>query len=269
MKNKKILIYYLLEFVLTIFVFLTIVLLVLKFTLLNKNYFTKILDDTNYYHELYLDINNDFENYIMQSGFDLKIVDNLITEESLKKVINNVVDNFYQGKKIIIDTNDIEKNLMNNINSYLEGNNIKITDEESLKLFINEILNIYKDRIIINDRLIKLSANFNKINNLIKIVTILLFIFDVLLFILIKFIFKKITLTIPILSSMFLLIIVYFLLLNKIDINNIVFWNSYVSSVIKNIFLNVKNILKNIIIIGVFIEMIKLIIFFVKESRNN
>ena len=269
MKNKKILLYYLLEFILTIFIFLTIILLILRLTILNKNYFIKTLEKNNYYNELYLDINNDFENYIMQSGFDIKIVDNLFTEDSLKKVINNNVDNFYKGKEIKVDTNNIKENLNNNINIYLESNNIRVTDEKSLNLFINEIINIYKNRIIINDKFIKLSNIFYKINKLVNIGTIILFILDIILLIFLKFIFKKIILTIPVLSSLFILILGYFLILDKININNIVFWNNYVSSIIKSIFLSISALIKYIVIIGIIIELIKLIIIYIRKSRKN
>ena len=137
MKNKKVLIYYLLEFILTILIFLTIIVLILKITILNKKYLISKLEQTNYYHELYEDINNDFENYIMQSGFDNSITNDLFTEEDLKKVVNNNVDNFYKGKDFVVQTDNLKNKLESNINNYLDEIKITITDNESLDLFIN------------------------------------------------------------------------------------------------------------------------------------
>ena len=268
MKNKKILLYYLLEFILTICVFITILLLIIKITILNKNNILKIIDNNNYYHELYLDINNDFENYIMQSGFDIKIVDNLFTKDDLQKIIHKNVDNFYKGESILINTDIVKEKLDDNINNYLESNNIKITDEKALNLFKDEIIKIYKERIIINDKLIKLSNYFNQINKLINIAFIVLVIIDIILYLIIKFIFKKITLSIPVLTSMFLLMFGYFLIIEKININNIVFWNNYVSKVIIDILLNIKNTTKYVIIIGVGLEILKLLIILFRKSRK-
>ena len=268
MKNKKILIYYLSEFVLSIFVFLTLILLILKMTILNKAYLVKILDNNNYYHELYLDINNDFENYIMQSGFDNSIVDNLFTEEDLEKIIHQNVDNFFKGKSIVVDTGKIESKLTDNINIYLDNNNIKITDDDSLNLFKEEIINIYRKRIVIDNKLIKLSDLAYKVIKSINILFIILFILDIILILIIKKIFKKITLTIPLLTSIFLLSIGYFLLIEKININNIVFWNSYLSNVIKNIFTSIKDIIKYFLAFGISLEIVKLLIIYIRKSRK-
>ena len=257
-----------LEFILTICIFITIILFILKFTILDKTYVKKVLKNNNYYHELYLDINNDLENYIMQSGFDLTIVDNLFTEFDLEKIIHKNVDNFYKGKEIVINTDIVKEKLDDNINNYLESSNIKITDEEALNLFKDEIIKIYKERIIINDKLIKLSNYFNQINKLINIAFIVLVIIDIILYLIIKFIFKKITLSIPVLTSMFLLMFGYFLIIGKININNIVFWNNYVSKVIIDILLNIKNTTKYVIIIGVGLEILKLLIILFRKSRK-
>lgn len=267
MKNKKILLYYILEFILTISIFISLLLIILKLTILNKNYLLNQLEKNNYSHELFLDINEDFNNYMMQSGFDNSVVDNLFTEDSLKKVVNKNVDNFYKGKKINVDIKEIEQKLETNINNYLESNNITATDENELKLFIREIVNIYQDRIIIHKRLGNFSTKFYKLNKLINIILTITVIFNFALLIIIKKVFKKLTLTIPILTSIFLLILIYYLLFLKININYIVFWNDYISSVIKNIFLNIESIIKYIIIGGIALEILKLLIFYLRKSR--
>ena len=269
MKNKKILLYYFLEFILTILTFITIILLILKTTILNNTYLKNKLMEINYYDELYLDIKNDFDNYIMQSGFDISIVDNLFTKDDLKKIINNNVDNFYRGKKIEVDTSNIKNKLENNIDNYLNSNNIRVNDKSNVDLFVKEITNIYRDRILINEKFANLSSKFYQINNLINVSIIGLLVIEMLLFIITKFIFKKITLTIPILSSTLLLILFYFLILKKINIEYIIFWNSYISNLIKNIFFDILTIVKYLVIIGIVVEIVKLIIIGVKKSSKN
>jgi len=267
MINKKILFYYLLEFILTISIFISLVLIILKLTILNKNYFLNKLEENNYYHELFVDINDSFSNYIMQSGFDEEIVNDIFTEDTIKKVINNNVDNFYKGIPVTIDTSDIRKNFEDNISNYLDNNNIVISDENELKLFVDEIVNIYSDRIIVHKSLNNYSNKFVKLCKLVNILIMISIVMDIILFTIIKLIFKKITLTIPIFTSILLLILIYYLLFSKININYIVFWNSYISNVIKNVFLDIGLIIKYTIVIGICLEIVKLFIFCVRKSR--
>ena len=267
MKNKKVLLYYLLEFVLTIFVFITILLLLLKLTMLNKNYITNILEKNNYYHEVYLDINNDYENYLLSSGFDKEIIKDIFTEEQVKKDINNMVDNYYQGKEIKIATKNIKEKLELNIENYLDKINITITDEDSLNLFKEEILNIYNEKIILHKSITKYSNLFSRLNKIILLLLLSLIIIDIFLFIIIKKLFRKITLTIPIISSMLLLLLFYTFFLSKINIKSIIFWNDYVSKVIKNIFIDINNNIKLTIIIGIILEFVKLLLVIIKNKR--
>ena len=267
MKNKKILLYYLLEFMLTLLIFTTIILLLLKCSIFSKKYILNILDRNNYYQEVYLDINNDYENYLIPSGFDENITKDIFTENDVKKDINKIVDNFYEGKEVKLETNFIKEKLDNNINDYLEKLNVKITDEKSLDLLEQEILNIYTNKIIINKHFIKYNSAFSKLRKIVDIILYILFILDVLLFVIIKWLFKKITLTIPIFTSLMLLLWFYHFVFLKIDIKSILFWNSYISSIIKNIFYDLSNGIKYVIIIGFILEIIKIIIYVIKKPR--
>ena len=264
MKNKKVLLYYLLELLLTISIFITIIILVFKFTILDKKYLINVLNKNNYYHEVYNDINNDFGNYIMQSGFDNSITKDLFNEDDLKKVIHKNVENYYKGKNIKIDTTLLKEKLDNNISDYLKKININITDEDALNRFKEEIVNIYINKIIIHKEIIKTSSIFYKINSILNILLVSLIIFNIILFVIIKIIFKKIALSIPILTSCSILLIIYIYLNNNININYILIWNNYLSNVIKYIFKDILNIIKYIFIIGFILDFIKLIIKNVK-----
>ena len=266
MKNRKILFYYFMEFIYSILVFSTIILTIFKLTILNHNYLIQKLNETNYYHELYLDIYNDLENYIRQSGFDKTVISDIINQDTLKKVINNNVDNFYKGLEIIVDTKEIETKLNDNINNYINTKKIIIDDSEAIRLFKDEIIKIYKDRIVISNYLLSYSSKFNNLINLITKILLINLIIDIIMFIFIKKIFNKVTLTIPIISSLLLLILTYYLLFSKININYIVFWNSYISEVIKIIFKDLVKTTKIIIICGFGYEIIK-IMYILKKNR--
>ena len=73
---KKIIIY-IMNFFLVIFIFTLSSLLIFSNTILNKQYIKEILEKNNYYEKTYYNIQNDFENYILQSGLDKDILNNL------------------------------------------------------------------------------------------------------------------------------------------------------------------------------------------------
>lgn len=267
MKNKKVLIYYLLELILTTCIFGLFALLILKITIFNKNYFIKQLNKTNYYHELYLEIDNDFENYLRPSGFDVSIKENLFTEEELKEVINKNVDNFYKGKNIIVDTSKLKEKLESNIDNYFTKVNLEITDEESLNMFKDEFIKIYKNRIIFNDKLINLNKSFAKLNKIINIIFYILIMVIMIIFIITKLVFKKLTLFIPLITSIILYIITYLFIISKIKIDSIKFWNESVSNIIKNIFYDSLTYMKYICIVGLILEFIIMIIYIIRKKR--
>lgn len=254
----------------TITTFLTIICLICKFTILNKNYFLNKLDSNNYYEKLVNDINNDFDNYLMQSGFSEDILNNLVKTEEVKKCVLTIVNSYYEGKKVSIDDNILffKTNLENNIDNYLANSKITIADKEAIDLFVKEIVNIYKERIIVHQELINLSSSFSKVINIVNFIFIVLIIIDIVLFIVIKKIYNKITLTIPCLTSALLLLIVYYLLFMKVNINYILLWNDYVSEIIKSIFMDIKNGIIYIGIIIIVIEIFKLLIIKIKSRKN-
>lgn len=261
MKNKKVLLYYFLEFIFTILFFLTMSILIFKITIFNKNYFINKLEKANYYHEFYLDIYNDYENYIMQSGFDNTIIKDLFTEEDLKKVINKMVDNFYEGKDTFIETDSIKEKLEFNMEEFFKTIKVTITDENSLLLFKDEIVNIYENKFTLNKYIIKYCNSFYKVK---KITTILLLIFIVLdigLYLLIRKFFRKITLSIPFLSSILLFLLIYIFFVSKINIQSILFWNNYTSKVIKYIFTDFSNLIKYVSIFGILLEFLIFVLF--------
>ena len=268
MKNKKVLIYYLFELILTICFFLIILFLVLKLTLLNKNYFINQLNKENYYHELYLEIDNDLENYLRPSGFDNSIKNNLFTEDEIKKVLNKNVDNFYNGKNIVVETTKLKENLERNIDDYLNTINIKITDEESLNMFKDEFIKIYKNRIIIDDKINNFSKTFFKYCKIFNIIIYSLIAIFLILTIIIKFVFRKITLSIPVMASILLYVIIYIYIISKINFSNIKFWNNSVSNIIKNFFFDYINYIKYICLVCLIIEFIKMVLHIVLKRKK-
>ena len=260
MKNKtKLVFYYLLEFILTVFVFITFILVFFKFTILNSNYLINKLEKNNYYHELSDIIRNDLEDYLMPSGLPNDVIDNIYTEDLLKHEVNNFIKNLYQGKKTDVNISEVQENLNNNIKNYLEKNNIIVRDENSLKTFTDEVMKIYVERIKITSRLELFGDTiFKVIKNLNKVLVSLIIIDSILCFIMI-IIFRKKVLTIPLITSMILLLIVNYVLFEHIDIKHILFWNDSISHVMQSIFFDLSSKLKIISIIILVITFVLLL----------
>ena len=146
---KKIL-NFLLNFILSVLVLVGISLNLVSNTIFNKDYIKQKLKENNFYSRAYSDIKDSFENYTMQSGLNLEILDNLITEEMVTDDINSKVDSIFNGNKVSIDTNLIRTELDARINHALEENNRVPSDseKESIKKYEDAIVDSYQSGIL-------------------------------------------------------------------------------------------------------------------------
>lgn len=245
MKTRiKIIIYYLLEFILSILLFGLVSLIILKTTLYNPSYVKKQFINNNYYTNLYKSINEEMSNYIIQSGLEEEVINNIYTEETLKETIENIIDSAYNGKELIIDTKKVENNLKANINKYLEKNNIEVQDQEALNKFINQIINVYKDEISLSNAIKYTEKIISKTKHLITFSLMLCLILIILLFIIIKKLTKEKILTIPFFTAALLFFFSLFYINNNIIIDNIYIWDDNVSNLLHSIIYNILNKIK-------------------------
>ena len=112
-------------------------------TILNKEYVLAKLDETEYYDGIYQEINNNFENYIYQSGFDETVINNIVTKEKIKKDTNVIISNIYDGTNEEIDVTEIKTNLMSNINNYIQSSNLTHAKQDAIDSFIDTICKEY------------------------------------------------------------------------------------------------------------------------------
>ena len=66
-------------------------------TILDKEYIIKKLEETNFYSETYKLVESSFENYIDQSGLEEVVLKNICTEDKVKRDINIILSNIYNG----------------------------------------------------------------------------------------------------------------------------------------------------------------------------
>ena len=265
MKVKiKVLSYYFNMLFIALLVLLLSLVTLIKFTILNENYLIKHLEKNNYYDELYKSIKEEMSYYIIQSGLDEEVLENIYTKEMITEETNNLINNFYKGKELTINTEKVADNLNSNIEKYLLKNNIMVDDKSALDRFVDEMIIIYDKEIRLSKKINTIQSKFNKLDNIIDILFIVLLISILIIGIISHIFYKRIIFTIPTLSTSILLLLGEFLLYNRIDVKNIIFWNDNVSTIIKSILFDISNYIKTeskiLIIIGIITFIIEYII---------
>lgn len=236
MKTRvKVILYFLLEFVLSIVVLGAVCLGMLKATLYNQDYVKKQFEKADYYTLLYNSINDEMSNIIVQAGFDESSIENIYSKEMLQETIDAIIDSAYNEKKYQVETKEVKENLENNINNYLEKNNIKITDQAALDKFVENILKIYQDEITLSNNISKVESIVTKTKKIINIGFILCLILAVILFIFIKGYSKEIVLAVPFIVTGLILLFGYLLVNSNIVISNFYIWDTKVSTLLQEV----------------------------------
>ena len=157
---------FLINFFLSLFVFLYICIIIVSITIFNNRYIKNKLEENNFYDLTYFDIKKSFENYTMQSGLELDILENLITKERVINDINKKIDSFYDKKIIEIDNNFIIEELDKRINKILNEKNKILNDDEkkSITKYEEVIGDCYKNGILYGKDLKLENEIFQKIS---------------------------------------------------------------------------------------------------------
>lgn len=235
-----------LNLIMSVLVLSFILICLISNTLFNKEYIKNKMIENKFYDRAYLDIKEDFENYTMQSGLELEILDNLFTKDKVTKDINDKLDSIYNGKEISIDTSSIKNELDNRINSALEKNNRIPSDseKESISKYEDAIIESYNSGILYG-------ANFsikeNQLSNICRIVIISIVINSLILIIINRSFLKYISfIGINLLFSGIIFLGIKVLLENKAQ--HILILDSKFSNLIVN---TITDIFQNILSIGI------------------
>ena len=224
-------------FAIILYLSLTIVVLIniLNSTILSKEYILNKLEESNYYNNIYTEVENNFENYIYQSGLDPIVLENIVSRDKIKEDTNIIISNIYDGNNKVIDLEVVRNNLSTNINKSLEDRYLSEENKKAINKFIDIIINEYEDTIMNTDYSSKINTGISSINNkinMINIIMIILVIISILSLILLNIKKKRRKLSIfgiPLLALGLLLITIYLYIILNIDINNIVILNDAIS----------------------------------------
>ena len=232
---------YIFQYIFTVMFFGLISLIIVRFTIFNENFILRELGNNNYYDKLYSMVYEEMSNYVIQSGLDEEIINDIYTEEMLVNDTNSLINYIYNGESKSYDTKVIENNLRENVEDYLLKHDIKNDDKDAINKFIKQIVNVYENKIDISDKLDEASGIFQLGKKILNIGTILLFIIVSILYLVMHFYYKDESQQVVLFTSGILIIFGYFYVVNNFDINNIIIFNEVVSNVIIVMIYNILN----------------------------
>lgn len=146
---------YILSFILMICIMASIIIGIVANTVANKEFFLAKLEEIDFYNKTSEKINDTFKNYILQSGMEETVFENIYSNEKLKQDINMLVDAIYENKEINIETESIKTKLTENIDNYLNQNNLKVNNRTEIDTFINTIINTYKNGVVFSSSMLE------------------------------------------------------------------------------------------------------------------
>ena len=104
----------------------TIILSIVNAVVFSKSNVKKQMQKVDYYTEINNIIKESANNYIVQSGFDESIMDNVISKGKINKDIDKVINAIYEGEEVEISTDEIKNSLDKNVQQYIAQNNYKV-----------------------------------------------------------------------------------------------------------------------------------------------
>jgi len=211
---------YILAFISSVVLLITLVLTVLNLTVLNRSFVKQSFEKYDYYIKTQEDLLQDMKSYIMPSGLADSVLDGLCTASRIKNDINAYIDAMYTGVEYHVDIESFTLQLEENIEKYLNEKNITSRGTE-LDEFVQDMGEMYVNAIEFYGYPNIIKKYFAKIIMFSYIsISISLIIFIALMLVLKKITHVKYTGVVPIssgLMGLFLIVDIY----SKIDVKNI------------------------------------------------
>lgn len=269
---------YIVLIILIIFLVATIAVNIASSTILSKDYIFKKLDETNYYSTLYSEVESSFENYIYQSGLEEDVIKNIVTEEEIKQDTIQIINNLYSKEVVNIDVSKIENRLQENIDNSLEGQNISNATKESIKQFIGQITNAYKDTIVHTKYENSINNILTKVTEYVEKAKTILLVADVVLIVLLLLLSAKkivkgtVDLGIAILGVGIFNIAVNVIVNAKVKIDYITIISDGFSMTIRSVLHDIMNIINTsgiiLVIVGIIIIFISNVLIMKKKQEE-
>ena len=255
----RLLLSYIMKFIQSISFFLLSLSLILILTVFNEDYVLDLLNNHNYYQELYDNTLEEVSYYLEQSGLNEEVLNNVISVKSLKKEIITTIDNLYTNQKITVNTEEFQNNLTTNINNYIKDNNIRVDNKDTVNILTKKLVNIYEEEVSYNNTFEKVRPMFNKAYKLTKIVLYLSIIVSITTYLINRYIFKDRNIIASLFTNFVILVGLVLYIKYTIDINNIFFYNNSISNILMEF---INSVLKCMLVTGIVSFLLGLFIVF-------
>lgn len=267
----RIVLSYIMKFIQSISFFLLSLSLILIFTVFNEDYVLDLLNNHNYYQELYDNTLEEVSYYLEQSGLNEEVLNNVISVKSLKNEIITTIDNLYTNQKITVNTEEFQNNLTTNINNYIKDNNIRVDNKDTVNILTKKLVNIYEEEISYNNTFEKVRPMFNKAYKLTKIVLLISIIVSIITYLINRYVFKDRNIIASLFTNFVILVGLVLYIKYTIDINNIFFYNTSISNILMEF---INSVLKCMLVTGIISFILGLFIVFTttgtfKKLRQN
>lgn len=267
----RLLLSYIMKFIQSISFFLLSLSLILILTVFNEDYVLDLLNNHNYYQELYDNTLEEVSYYLEQSGLNEEVLNNVISVKSLKKEIITTIDNLYTNQKITVNTEEFQNNLTTNINNYIKDNNIRVDNKDTVNILTKKLVNIYEEEVSYNNTFEKVRPIFNKTYKLTKIVLYLSIIMSIITYLINRYVFKDRNIIASLFTNFVILGGLVLYTKYTIDINNIFFYNTSISNILMEF---INSVLKCMLVTGIISFFLGLFIVFTttgtfKKLRQN
>ena len=245
----KIWISYFMKFIQSISLFIITLTSIMLITIYNKNYVLDLLENNNYYQELYDVSKEEVSYYLIQSGLPEDITDDIFDVKELKTTVDKTINSLYSNTKITLDTENIKTKLTDKINQYIEDNKINVKNKDkTIKELVEKLVNVYEEEISYNNLLENVRYIFNKSYKIVKISLILAIVSFIVTYLINRLLFRERNIIVSLFTNGLLLIGTVLYTKFSIDIDNISFYNTSISNILKEF---INSVLANINLVGV------------------
>lgn len=222
--SLKTLFSYIIKYLLSLVFFFFITSSILLFHLANPKYMVHLITEQKYINYLDTSIKEEMKNYTLSSGLKEEVLEDIYKKEELEQEIYFQIQNIIKKDTIEINTLNLRNHLEENINNYLNQNNLIIESKEKER-FISQIESVYKKEITLYGYLDTLKIYLQKMNEILKITIWTSFFLFVFLYLIQNIILKEASLVTPFFTASLLMIAIIIFINCNIDKNHINIFN--------------------------------------------
>lgn len=269
MKIIRKIISYILAIILVTLMSATIILSIVNAVVFSKSNVKKQMQKVDYYTEINNIIKESANNYIVQSGFDESIMNNVISKGKINKDIDKVINAIYEGEEVEISTDEIKNSLDKNVQQYIAQNNYKVDaqTQKDIEKFEDKIESIYANSITYSKSSIKKVVKYFKMAKRMTRVALIASLILLIIFAIITYKTNRATFGISLLATGIICIFIKCYSSINIAVNNILMVNKTFSNLMINI---INQVIQYVFIGGIILAVlgIALIIIFERKSAN-